>query len=168
MRNKNRTYRGAGFSLVETMIVIAVIGLFAVALPQNATAQVPAYSASGFNSLPNIPANTTSNLASPAYIDCSRSQIVGLQIQDSWSVSGSGTLTNAIYTLAPSLDGVTMDTNQMAVSITAFERKQTGNYYITNWNCGSVQGYFITAIQNTHATGILTNSYQTGQKISSP
>ena len=40
MKMKNNSYRGAGFSLVETMIVLAMIALLAaLALPQTASAQ---------------------------------------------------------------------------------------------------------------------------------
>jgi hypothetical protein len=150
-------------------IGLAAVLSLALFTPSTSLAQVPTYSQPVI-SLPNIQASSTSNLATPVYIDLSRSKTCGFQFKTSYSVTSAGTLTNATYTLAPSMDGINMDTNN-TFTVVAPARTTVNNIYVTNGLPAAyqdIQGVFITSIQNGHASGILTNSVIPGQKISSP
>jgi hypothetical protein len=154
--------------------MIAVIGIAALLamVSLTASAQTPAYNSSGVGGPLLIPAATTTNLATPIYIDCSRSQLIGLQADVSWSTAGESTgNTNLIYTAGPSINGVTYSTNEAQITFVAYNRQGTvglQTHSVTNVNIGSYQGYYVYKIANNSAVGIATNTLSAGNKISSP
>ena len=117
----------------------------------------------------------TSNLITSSntfYIDASKQQNVALEFACQWAGPGTaGSLTNAIFTLAPTVDGSTYDTN----NTTAFAVYQmqvaanVRNINSTNLNARGYKGWIVTSIQNTSAAAPLSNSIvKYGTKISAP
>ncbi len=164
MKNDLKMKRGGAFALA----LIASLSLFIVAACQG---QVPTFNYTAAGGPRLIPAATTTNLASPVYIDCSRSQILGLSCSANWSTAGEFTgNTNLIYSAGPSLDGITYSTNENVISFVAYNRAAAGGNSITmtNVNVGAYQGYYVFKIVNNSAAGVATNTLTYGQKISSP
>jgi hypothetical protein len=152
---------------------LLIAALFSLCALVSVRAQQPVSAANTISSGLLIQSAVTSNLPTPIYIDCSKQQNMTLQLETAWSVivtpGGSSTLTNLVFTLCPSADGVGYDTNQ-TVSITqkdygAAGAKQT---LVTNLNAQGLKGYFIISIANNHATGVATNTIKQHIKIGAP
>jgi hypothetical protein len=148
---------------MKNIQITLIAGAALPALDFTASAQTLQNSQTVVASLPNVPASTTTNLATPVLIGTEKQQNVAIQFWPTWSAT-SGTATNAIYTLCPTVDGSTPDINRTwTVSANGATPLLT-----TNVNNGGYAGLFITAIQNTHTTGVLTNSVKYRVKIGCP
>ena len=124
--------------------------------------------------LPQVAANMTTNLISSTntvLLYSGKQQNLAMEFDTAFSVAGDAAgLTNAIYKLAPTIDGVTFDTNNAVTVTSLYEQATAGQVqrWSTNLNTAGRMGWVIYSIQNTHATGVLTNSVKTLQKIGWP
>jgi hypothetical protein len=154
-------------------IGLAAVALLALFTPTKSDAQVPTYGSDTIT-LPLVQANMTTNLllnTNQVFIDFSKQQNCGMQFNCSWSVTGTASgETNAVYKLAPTYDGSTFSTNNVS-TVTVIDQ-QTAVGAVQRWSTNMVangqKGWIVYQIQNTHATGILTNNITRGTKISSP
>lgn len=153
-------------------LLLSLIGVAALLATITVQAQIPTAAANTIYSNFLIPAGVTTNLPSPYFIDCSKQQNMAIQSEASWSIiaTPAGTLTNLVFTLAPTVDGVKMDTNQSKFISQSDLNGPAGsiNVLATNLNAQGLKGYFLIAIQNNHATGVATNTLKQFIKISAP
>jgi hypothetical protein len=135
---------------------------------------VPSYSTQSIPVPLVIPAATTTNLVTPLLIDTKKLQNVALMMGTTWSTAGEATgNTNLIYTLAPTVDGVNMDTNR-TITITAYNNTVAGtvSYTRTNLQANGLSGWYIIKVVNNSAAGVATNQPSSGMvqsiKIGAP
>lgn len=116
-----------------------------------------------------IPSNTTTNLATPLFIDASKSQVLSFGML---STASTVIASNTAWYLAPSVDGINMDTNNPVI-LNGNKIYTTGlapfNYNCTNINVGAIQGYFLyQIIAPPDASTTSTNTLKFSQKLQAP
>jgi len=165
-----------GCSMLDVRCFLAFLALCLCA--SVAKAQVPTYSPATITMPATIAAATTTNLATPLFIDAGKQDKVKFVMANSWSVAGESTgNTNLLYTLAPTVDGTIYSTNE-TVTLASYNRSATAgqlNVSSTNLNANGAKGWFIIRIVNNGATGVCTNgtgssnqAFSYGIKISAP
>lgn len=146
---------------LSTFLAAGLIALGATSLKAQPT---PSYQ---YQSIPvplTIAAATTTNLATPLLLDVGKFQNVAIMMGTTWSTAGESTgNTNLIYTLAPTVDGINMDTNR-TITIAAYNNTAAGNvsYSRTNLSANGLKGWYITKIVNNSAAGVATNAASSG------
>jgi len=153
---------------------VAVAGIAftsAIAPIQSAKAQVPSYSPVQLGVPATIAAATTTNFASPIFIDASHQDKVAFQFRTIWGTAGESTgNTNLLFKLAPTVDGLTFDTNK-SVTLASYNRAATAiftNIETTNLNANGLMGWYIYQEVNNSAGGAATNTLKYGLKMSAP
>lgn len=126
----------------------------------SAIAQVPTYAPQTITMPATVAANSRTNFTSMFLLDTSKQKDLGIGIY----ISGS---TNAIYYLAPTVDGSNYDTNNLKTITIGTGASLTTNYFVTNYTVGGIKGYGLYGISNS-AAAVLTNSGTYGIKISAP
>jgi hypothetical protein len=161
---------------MKKLIAIASIIAGLGALVASAQQGVPSYTPTTV-SLPTIPANTTSNLASAALIYCGHQQNMAFQwtpyVLTNSNVPGTNGYVN--YLMAPTVDYIHPDTNHtfwvsvpMAAAGTA--GGPTNNaIFTTNMNSYGYGGWYILTISNTETNnGWVVSPLTFGTKQSAP
>lgn len=163
MKNTLKIKRGGAFALAELLIILFAIGLlmmpkcYAQATPSGTTGQ-------GVTVFTTLAAATTTNMATPVFIDAGKQQNVAFSMTTTWSTAGEATgNTNIVYTLAPSVDGVNKDTNK-TVSVIGYNYTSAGNLSTscTNLSANGLAGWFVIKAVNNSAAGVATNTASTG------
>lgn len=152
------------------------IGVAALLATVSVNAQpTPAYTPVSVT-IPIVQANMTTNLVlstNALFIYAGKQHDVALEFDCQWCapLGLAGSVTNALFTLCPTVDGVTYDTNN-TIPFSVYQSQiavNTMNRSGTNLNAHGYLGYYITSIQNTSAAGILSNSViKYGSKIGAP
>ncbi len=153
-------------------LALAAVSAFCIlhsALP--ALAQSPIYAPQTVGVPATIAAATTTNFATPLFIDARKQDKVAFQFRSIWGTAGESTgSTNVQFTLAPTVDGIAYDTNK-AITLVSYNRAATAiftNIETTNITASGLAGWFITKEVNNSAGGALTNTFQYGIKIGAP
>ena len=158
------TQTGRGVAFATDLIAFLLLLLTSL----STQAQVPKqYSQTVISGMVTL-ANVSSNLNTPIFIDASRSQQITF---GSLQSVGTAAATNSAWFLAPSYDGIHMDTNHPVVLLTPQTIVQTNvfDWTVTNVTAGALQGYFFYQYTNGAITGgASTNSLSYSVKISSP
>jgi hypothetical protein len=153
-------------------VAVAGITLTSALVPlRSARAQVPTYSPVQLGVPATLAAATTTNFASPIFIDASHQDKVAFQFRTIWGTAGESTgNTNLQFTLAPTVDGLTWDTNK-SVILASYNRAATAiftNIETTNLSASGIMGWYITKEVNNSAAGAATNTLKYGLKMSAP
>ncbi len=151
MKNILNIKRGGAIALAILSFAVSALG------------QMPTYSPTTVGGLPaTLAAVTQTNFpaGSRPFIDASKQQTVAFMMYNSWSTAGESTgNTNALYILAPSIDGVIADTNK-TVTLASYNRAATAGVpspSSTNLSANGIKGWFIMSQTNGSAAGVLTN-----------
>ena len=162
--------------------LVSLIGVAAVALaavliiPTTSSAQVPTWSADVV-SLPTIPANTTSNLASPALINAYHQQNIALEflpyVITNSNIPGTNGYTN--YKLAPTADLLYPDTNlSFYISVKMAASGSAGGItnnaiFTTNIDTYGYAGFYVLQISNNETNdGTVATKLIAPTKMSAP
>lgn len=187
MKNKNSTYRDAGFSLVEKLIVIALLGLLAAfALPQTAQAEsdsslylnnttntvavagaaprvnvVLANTTNYFNLSTTSGAQANTNLWPAAPLIVNGNVYNPSRIFTLHGISASQAANTGQFTerWAGSTDGSHWQTNPCPVVIVYTEAGTTGTQWMTNIDAGAIQYFCLYSRENTNAAVAITNTW---------
>lgn len=161
---------------LSTVIAAAVIALGSLLLAPAAHAQpTPSYSYQALALPATLAAATTTNFATPLFIDAHAQQNVAIMTANSWSTAGETTgNTNILYSLAPTVDGSNYSTNNL-ITIASYNRSGTAgqvSYSSTNLSANGLKGWYVVKAVNNSAAGVATNTPSTafvyGIKIGAP
>ena len=144
-----------------------LVFLALVAMCASINAQTPTFGVSSV-SLPDLAAATSTNLASPVFIDCRHQQYVTIVLKTLTSTT-SGNGSNVNVTMYPTYDGTKALTNLPAITLSA--AVLTANvpaYQSTNLNPASLAGYLVTTVANTQTNGTTTNRIEFPNKTIAP
>jgi hypothetical protein len=167
MRTKNQIKRGGAFALVEMLMIICIVALFAALAIPKCQAQEGGWPLQnniipiGGTGLPAVipSANDPTNLASPVVLDLGKTKIITPSFTESSSVNA----TNVLFKGAWSNDGVNFDTNNL-VSMVAYANASIPVTTCTNSITGNGRRYFEILYESGAGGGIITNgpaSYDT-------
>ena len=133
-------------------------------------AQTPTFAAQTLINT-NIAAGTLVVFTNPPLIDCGKQGNVAIQDIVNWGTGGGGAATNETFFLAPTITaGGTYDSNNLKSVIIPSTVTAAGgtNVIVTNITTAGIKGYYLIAITNASSTGVASNQFTYGIKISAP